>query len=251
MPADIENVVIDLYYHFHRSSKRVEEYKSFQEFREVEPLTIPKHVSTGWLSLHASICRILQQWDALCSFFNSVGERCKIRKIAELLQNHLFKLYYLFLAAVPPSFNKFKLLFQEESPVLYRLYSEQDDLLKGFLAKYIKATVIASVDEAKDEKVDNHLSDEDIFIGSQARIYLTEHEDDVIGSSEIQESFCTVRRCYCEATCQIQKRFPFGDAVSAKLMAVDPEKRLLVTPATIAPLAHRFPNIISGDDVDN
>jgi hypothetical protein len=107
----------------------------------------------------------------------------------------LFKLYYSFLAAVIPSFNKFNLLFQEESPVLYRLYNEQDDLLKGFLAKYVKATAIAAMEEANDvnyENVENQLSDEDIFIGSQTRIYLVQHEDDLIASSQFQEFFTNV-----------------------------------------------------------
>ena len=73
--------------------------------------------------------------------------------------------------------------------MLYRLYSEQDDLLKGFLAKYIKATVIASVEEASNvdcENTDNYFSNNDIFIGSQTRLYLAEHEDDLSGS-HVQE----------------------------------------------------------------
>ena len=256
LPADIENVVIDVYYHFHRSSKRVEQFKNFQEFCEVEPLTILKHVSTRWLSLHTCISRILQQWDALCSYFNSheqLERDAKIIKIAELLQSHLFKLYYSFLAAVIPSFNKFNLLFQEESPVLYRLYNEQDDLLKGFLAKYIKATAIAAMEEANDvnyENVENQLSDEDVFIGSQTRIYLVQHEDDLIASSQFQEFFTNVRQYYCEATRQIKKRFSFGDTVLKHLIVLDPEKRLSVTTSNIAGLAVRFPNIIRGEDVD-
>ena len=119
LPADIENTVIDVYYHFHRSSKRFEEYKHFQEFCEVEPLTILKHVSTRWLSSG-------MLYVATSTLMNSYIERDgKIRNIAKILQSHLFKLYYLFLAAVLLSLNKFNLLFQEESPVLYKLYSEE------------------------------------------------------------------------------------------------------------------------------
>lgn len=79
--------------------------------------------------------------------------------------------------------------------MLYRLYNEQDDLLKGFLAKYVKATAIAAMEEANDvnyENVENQLSDEDIFIGSQTRIYLVQHEDDLIASSQFQEFFTNV-----------------------------------------------------------
>ena len=179
----------------------------------MEHLKIWKHVSTRWLSLNPSICRIIQQWDALCSYFNSheqLERDSKIKKIAQLLRSYLFKLYCLFLAAVLPSFNKFNLLFQEESPVLYRLYSEQDDLLKGFLAKYIKAAVIASAEEANNvdyKNRENYLSDNDIFIDSQTRIYLAEHEDDLSGSAHIREFFNGVRSYYSETTCQIKKDY--------------------------------------------
>ena len=172
---------------------------------------------------------MVKQWDGLCSYFNSHEELERdenIRKIAKILQSHLFKLYYLFLAAVLPSFNKFNLLFQEESPVLYKLYSEQDDLLKGFLAKYIKVTAIASVAEAKDvdyENIENHLSENDIFIGSQTRIYLAQLEIDLSGSAQVQEFFCSLRNYYCEATRQIKKTFLFGDAVLANFTVLDPE----------------------------
>ena len=84
LPADIENFVIDLYYYFHRSSKRIEEYKEFQEFCEVEPLTILKHASTRWLSLHTSVCRIVQQWDALYSYFNSHEQLERDSKISSV-----------------------------------------------------------------------------------------------------------------------------------------------------------------------
>ena len=73
--------------------------------------------------------------------------------------------------------------------MLYKLYNEQHDILKWCLAKYIKVAVIASAEEAKDvdyENTGNHPSDNDVFIGIQARIYIAEHEDDLSGSSSIQ-----------------------------------------------------------------
>ena len=71
---------------------------------------------------------------------------------------------------------------------------KKDDILKGFLAKYIKETVIASVAEAKDVDYDieNHLSENDIFIDSQTRIYLAQQEVDLSGSAQVQEFFCSI-----------------------------------------------------------
>ena len=68
--------------------------------------------------------------------------------------------------------------------------------------------MIASTEEAKDvdyENTGSHLSDNNVFIGTQARIYTAEHEDDLSGSSSIQEFFDRVRSYYCETTRQIKK----------------------------------------------
>ena len=147
-----------------------------------------------------------------------------------------------------------KYLFQEESPVLYQLYDEQDDLLKGFLAKFVKAEVIASSEEAKDvvfNSAENQLSDNDIFLGTHARIFLAQNEDDFIGTGELKVFFSKVQAYYCEATTQIKKRLPFGDAVLKDLTVLDPEKRLVVTSTAVVRLASRFSQHFSADDIDS
>lgn len=42
----IDEILVDIYYHFHHSAKRKEEYKEFLEFMDVEPLNILKHCTT-------------------------------------------------------------------------------------------------------------------------------------------------------------------------------------------------------------
>ena len=65
------STVIDLYYHFDKSSKRKEVFKSYQEFCDVETRKILKRSSTRWLSLMKCIDRVLRQYDALKSYFSS------------------------------------------------------------------------------------------------------------------------------------------------------------------------------------
>ena len=53
------------------SSKRKEHYREYQQFCDVDCLSILKHCQTRWLSLERCVNRTLNQWEALKSYFNS------------------------------------------------------------------------------------------------------------------------------------------------------------------------------------
>lgn len=73
-PVPIEDLLVDIYFHFHHSAKRKEIFSEFLEFTNVEPMKIIKHCSTRWLSLEKSIKRIIHLWPALRSYFCSNEE---------------------------------------------------------------------------------------------------------------------------------------------------------------------------------
>ena len=62
----------NLFWWFHHSSKRVNELESFQGWLEVDAHKILKKVDTRWLSLHACVNRILEQYAPLLSYFDSI-----------------------------------------------------------------------------------------------------------------------------------------------------------------------------------
>ena len=68
LSVNIEDFVIDTYYHFRRSVKRKAQLRDFMEFNNNEVRKVIKHVSTRWLSLGRCIERTLKQWDSLKSF---------------------------------------------------------------------------------------------------------------------------------------------------------------------------------------
>lgn len=47
----VEDLLVEVFFHFHHSSNRKERYKEFLDFTDTEPMTILKHCSTRWLSL--------------------------------------------------------------------------------------------------------------------------------------------------------------------------------------------------------
>ena len=71
----VDDFVIDLFYHFKRSAKGKATLRDYMEFANTEVKEIIKHVTTLWLSLGKSpLNRTLMQWDALESYFPSEFE---------------------------------------------------------------------------------------------------------------------------------------------------------------------------------
>ena len=69
----IEDLVVDLYYWFEKSTKRKSSLSEYCSFCDVDYRKIIKHVNTRWLSLERATTRVLQQYDALKSYFLSEG----------------------------------------------------------------------------------------------------------------------------------------------------------------------------------
>ncbi|WAR09595.1 hypothetical protein MAR_034671 [Mya arenaria] len=66
-----EEVLTDIFFHFHHSAKQKEVYKEFQAFMDTEPMKNLKHCANQWLGLEKWVKRALQQWPALRRYFVS------------------------------------------------------------------------------------------------------------------------------------------------------------------------------------
>jgi hypothetical protein len=73
LPRTAEDLIHDVYNYFAHSAKRQSDFKKFQFFAEVEPHRILKRSQTRWLSLHSCVQQLLEQWDALLIYFQSVA----------------------------------------------------------------------------------------------------------------------------------------------------------------------------------
>ena len=118
LPLKVEDLLVDIYYHFHHSVKRVASLREYADFCSIQYKSILKHTETRWLSLSRSIQRTLEMWDPLCSYFTShreVEKQGKVRSIFELLSKPSTKLWLCFLSNILPVFDKFNLYFQTSS----------------------------------------------------------------------------------------------------------------------------------------
>ena len=108
---DFEDMLVDLYYWFDKSTKRKNALAEFCSFCDTEYRQIVKHVSTRWLSLECAAERSLKQYTALKSYFlSSEGSQARFQRLKRLFEDPLTEVYLLFYQAVMPlfaSFNKF------------------------------------------------------------------------------------------------------------------------------------------------
>lgn len=89
---------------------------------ESKPHKLLKVGQTRWLSLETCVSRLLEQYDALLSFFRSSEERLvSIRRITNSLEKPLTKVYLMFLSNALQVINAFTKLMQGVAPTVHFL----------------------------------------------------------------------------------------------------------------------------------
>ena len=94
IPLSIDNLLIDIFYHFKHSSKRWTEFVDIlAEFSEIKPLKVLKHCTTPRLSLQHCIRRLLEQWPTLFAYFDRQVDiepaNDQVCRVASHMQCHL------------------------------------------------------------------------------------------------------------------------------------------------------------------
>ncbi|CAG9790711.1 unnamed protein product [Diatraea saccharalis] len=100
--------------YFAHSSRRQREFKDFQNFFNSENHKILQHSEIRWLSLHACINRIIEQWDPLKLYFQRQYLKDKNISAEFLSQNFeddIIKLYFYALDYIIP-IPKMNVIFQ-------------------------------------------------------------------------------------------------------------------------------------------
>ena len=108
--VDIEDLCIDLYYWFDKSTKRKGILAEFCDFCDNEYREIVRHVNVRWLSLEKAVNRILQVYPSLESYFKSENE--SQARFGRLL-TAMTEVCLLFYQSVLPTFNNINLLLQQ------------------------------------------------------------------------------------------------------------------------------------------
>ena len=76
LPLKVDELLVDIYYHFRYSVKRISSLQEYADFCTIEYKSILRHCETRWLSLRKSIQRTLHMWDCPTTS-PSFSFRCK------------------------------------------------------------------------------------------------------------------------------------------------------------------------------
>ncbi|XP_063436782.1 uncharacterized protein LOC134718215 [Mytilus trossulus] len=245
----VEDLLVEVYFHFFHSSNRKEKYKEFLEFTDTEPSKIIKHSSTRWLSLEKCVGRLLHHWSALTSYFNShdeVEKPGRIKRCANYLSDHEMHLYYHFLSFILEPLNHFNTMFQADESRIGFLSQEMTVLLRTFLGKFVKARVIQSHQDLTTvpySDTANQLQDNILAVGLYTRTYMADHTDD-ISPSVLAKFFKSVRSFYNVVVAKMLAKFPFKDPVVCGLAFLNPSTRGDLPSSSVTVVARRFPSVV-------
>uniref|UniRef100_H3AJE2 HAT C-terminal dimerisation domain-containing protein n=1 Tax=Latimeria chalumnae TaxID=7897 RepID=H3AJE2_LATCH len=248
-PKTAEQLCRDIHSHFSSSCKRLQLLKEFQVF--VEAVT-EKYLR--WLSLFDCVDQILNQYDALLSYFQSGDESdclVTVERICPQLEDPSTKCYFLFLQAALPLFTNFNKLFQSNSPILPALHPEVQQLLKAIMDQYIAPQAPTPLHDYELQDIDhqkelNFKSLDNIYIGSQTRIQL----ENVDNPAKVKKFMDDVIVFYVNGVSAI-KRMPLGYEVLKLTSILQPSKQTTVQSSDIVQLAKSFPQIVHSSSWDN
>ena len=192
IPIKVDDLLVEIYYHFHHSVKRVASLCEYAEFCSTEFKSLVKHCETRWLSLGRAIQRTIHMWEPLYSYFCShddVEKVGKVRTIFRVLSDPLTKPWLLFLSNVLPVFDKFNKFFQTSSAsTIHKILGESERLLKTVLSFFINSSTIRDnlSDLTKIDYTDSstHLQNHQVFIGDSTVALITHLEDNECESIE-------------------------------------------------------------------
>lgn len=252
---DVEEIMVDLFYWFDKSTKRKSSLKEYCCFCDVQYRKIIKHVSTRWLSLEMAIERTLKLYDGLYSYFLSEScSQARFMRLRSAFSSPITEIYLLFYQSVLPVFNRFNLFLQREDPCIHLVHDQCESLLKKILMKFIKPSVIRNATALADVDIctENHLTDPDMFIGfvTRQKLLKLEREGDI--SSTVSKKFLHgVRQFYVAAVEYIKAKFPIADEVLINAKFIDFEKRGTCHISNVHYFLERFSTSLSLSPTDH
>ncbi len=136
---NLEEMCIDIYYYFDKSSKRKSLLGEFADFCEVEYRQIVKHVNTRWLSLETAVRRNLDMYPALKSFFLSNSENApRFKRLKKLFSDPMVEVYHMFYQAILPTFSVANKFLQREDPCIYAAHGHLTGFARRVLGKFVQ-----------------------------------------------------------------------------------------------------------------
>ena len=195
LPFDVEQFATDIYQWFKMSSARREDYQMVQkELLDLEQCVgefFLKPISSRWLYLEPVCSRIIEQFDALKTYFLTNLRRTgmipsslvRYNRIKQCLEDKMTPVYLHFVVYIATTLTPFMKLFQKDEPLVHILYDKANEVMRTCLRMFLKAEVVGEKEGAElhaidCDKGDNWLQGRDMEIGSGTKRTLAILPDD-------------------------------------------------------------------------
>ncbi|XP_044745067.1 uncharacterized protein LOC123306930 [Coccinella septempunctata] len=179
LPRGVEQLVKEVYGYFSQSSKRQREFQEFQSFTNSEQHKILRLYDIRWLSLHACVSRILEQWSPLQLFFNGQyledkRQHASCEFLFNAFNDETVKLYLNFLDFILPIANKFNVIFQGDYPVVHRVYRDISEMLSSILSCYMTSNYVRNtpIEDIDPKCTSQYLPLQSLYLGHKVSTHL-------------------------------------------------------------------------------
>ncbi|CAG5046379.1 unnamed protein product [Parnassius apollo] len=216
LSRSVEDLIRNLGSHFSRSSFRQEKFAEFQAFLQCDLHKILNVATARWLSKKNCVDRVLQQYTPLREYLRLAVFEDPSKTTEEMvatMDNEFTVIYLEFMSYTLGLLALFNLLFQSETPLLYKMKSSVENLLKTVCSNYITFSYVKSCTDIMKIEFDNESKYDRLD-----RVYLgvlsTESLQKLKNKKQVPETdvnmfLITCRSYYVELAKQILKRFDF------------------------------------------
>ena len=250
---DVGDFLVDLFYYFDNSTKRLSTLKEFCDFCDQEYRKILKHGATRWLRKELCIIRMLKQYKSLEAYFNSQNSSKSDKRLTRLkayFEDNNTEVYLMFYQSVLPLFSNINKTLQSEEPKIHLVKCEVMKFLNSLLGRFMKVEYISEL--SKDDVIDPtlYLDKEKVMIGFATHAAMRNKdflpmEEARIVSGAIQ----FMQKAYLYGRCH----FPLTDPVVEHAAVLQIQNRRTADFQSVLYFIERFPTlkILIGDNLDS
>ena len=174
---------------------------------------IIKYMSVRWLNLETVVQRLLKQYDALKTYFESKEEsdQDRLARLKKRFSDSMTEVYLLFYQAILPVFTSVNLMLQRTALMIYLVRGFLFSLVRNTMGKFIRSELLTVSDEELVQidfsNPENQLEANKLFIGITTKQVLNRLAADTVEQRQIKKFYAGVRDFYLAAVSYVLKDF--------------------------------------------
>lgn len=252
--VNVENLLINLYYWFDKSTKRKGVLAEYMKFCNQKYAKILKHGSTRWLSLERCIQRTLEKYSGLKSYFLSeLFSESRFVRLQNAFENPLTEIALLFHHASISLFTNFNKLMQSDEPLLHIVHDSVARLAKSIANRILKPEVVKEVKftELDVDDPQNYIPVLSIHLGATTKFSLRKllNEGDIV-EADYNKVFAAAQKYFKEGLKYILQKFPINNEVFENAKCINIQRHSDTKWESIEFFIAKFNSIFTSIDID-